>query len=311
MDSLEKNKTTDKVNVNGQSNGKAVNDDRIDVLKTYKLYIDGKFPRTESGRYYSLTNNSGKTIANICQSSRKDFREAVVAARKAQPSWASKSAYNRGQILYRIAEMLEGRRQQFVTELKEQGSTNAQAEKEVNVSVDRLVYFAGWCDKYQQVFSSVNPVESSHFNFSVPEPMGVISVLSPESFGLLGLISLIAPAIAGGNTVIILASTSKPLNAVTFGEVLNSSDVPAGVVNILTGSRSELLNHFATHMDVNAIVVCGGDAGEIVKVKEAASLNVKRVAIYKESELDNDKSQNPYRIMDLQEIKTTWHPIGQ
>ncbi len=307
MDSLEKNKSV----VDVQSNGSVSKSERLDVMKTYKIYIDGKFPRTESGRYYPLQDSSGKTIANICRSSRKDFREAVVAARKAQAGWATKSAYNRGQIIYRIAEMLEGRRQQFIGELKEQGSTAAHAEKEVNLSIDRLVYYAGWCDKYQQVFSSVNPVESSHFNFSVPEPMGVVSMLAPETNGLLGLISVIIPAIAGGNTVVVLASASRPLNAVTFGEVLNSSDVPGGVVNILTGQRSELLSHFASHMDVNAIVYYGDDQAEILKVKQSASLNVKRVAVYKESDLAEDKSQHPYRIMDLQEIKTTWHPIGQ
>lgn len=311
MDSVEKNKTAVDVKANGHANGHSSKGDRLDVLKTYKIYIDGKFPRTESGRFYPLENSSGKTIANICLCSRKDFREAVVAARKSQPGWASKSAYNKGQILYRIAEMLEGRREQFINELKEQGSSNAQAEKETNLSIDRLVYYAGWCDKYQQVFSSVNPVESSHFNFSVPEPMGVISVLSPESNGLLGLISMIIPAIAGGNTVVALASSSKPLNAVTFGEVLNSSDVPGGVVNILTGYRSELSSHFATHMDVNALVYCGNNSDEIKKIKEDASLNVKRVSVYRESDIAEEKSQHPYRIMDLQEIKTTWHPIGQ
>ena len=311
MDAIEKNKSLVDVKTNGQANGNSSKGDRLDIMKTYKIYIDGKFPRTESGRYYTLENSSGKTIANICESSRKDFREAVVAARKAQPGWSSKSAYNKAQILYRIAEMLEGRRDQFISELKEQGSSNSQAEKEINLSIDRLVYYAGWCDKFQQVFSSVNPVESSHFNFSVPEPMGVISILSPESLGLLGLISLIAPAIAGGNTVVALASSSKPLCAITFGEVLNSSDVPAGVVNLLTGHRSELMSHFATHMDVNALVYCGEDAAEIKNVKESASLNVKRVMVYKENDIMDDKTQHPYRIMDLQEIKTTWHPIGQ
>ena len=311
MDSIEKNKSLIDMKENGHSNGHTSKGDRLDIMKTYKIYIDGKFPRTESGRYYPLENSSGKTIANICQSSRKDLREAVVAARKAQPGWASKSAYNKGQILYRMAEMLEGRRDQFISELIEQKSSNSQAEKEINLSIDRLVYYAGWCDKYQQIFSSVNPVESSHFNFSVPEPMGVISVLAPESMGLLGLISFIAPAIAGGNTVVALASTSKPLCAVTFGEVINSSDVPAGVVNLLTGHRSELLTHFASHMDVNALVYCGIDSEEIKKVKESASLNIKRVMVYKENDMMDDKSQHPYRIMDLQEIKTTWHPIGQ
>ena len=311
MDAIEKNKSLVDVKTNGQANGNSSKGDRLDIMKTYKIYIDGKFPRTESGRYYTLENSSGKTIANICESSRKDFREAVVAARKAQAGWSSKSAYNKAQILYRIAEMLEGRRDQFISELKEQGSSTAQAEKEINLSIDRLVYYAGWCDKFQQVFSSVNPVESSHFNFSVPEPMGVISILSPESLGLLGLISLIAPAIAGGNTVVALASSSKPLCAVTFGEVLNSSDVPAGVVNLLTGHRSELMSHFSTHMDVNALVYCGEDSAEIKSVKESASLNVKRVMVYKETDIMDDKTQHPYRIMDLQEIKTTWHPIGQ
>ncbi len=308
MEPIEKNKLTD-VKANGQGNGQAKSE-RLDVMKTYKIYIDGKFPRTESGRYYPLEDGSGKVLANICRSSRKDFREAVVAARKSQHGWASKSAYNRGQIIYRIAEMLEGRRDQFIGELTDSGVSSSQAEKEVNLSIDRLVYYAGWCDKYQQVFSSVNPVESSHFNFSVPEPMGVIAVCSSENFGLLGLISLIVPAIAGGNTVIALASTSKPLSAVTLGEVLNSSDVPAGVVNLLTGYRSELISHFASHMDVNAIVISGGNEEEIRKAKESASLNVKRTAIYGEDMME-EKYQNPYRIMDLQEIKTTWHPIGQ
>ena len=308
MDSLEKNKTVE-VNTNGRDNGSS-SANRLDVLKTYKIYIDGKFPRTESGRYYSLTNSKGKTIANICLSSRKDFREAVVAARKAQPGWAGKSAYNRGQILYRIAEMLEGRRAQFETELQEQEQSKAAAEKEINHSIDRLVYYAGWCDKYQQVFSAVNPVESSHFNFSVPEPTGVVAIISPEDSGLLGLVTTIAPAIAGGNTVVVLTSNSKPLCGITFAEVLNSSDVPGGVVNILTGTRSELLSHFASHMDVNSIVYCGDDASEIRTTKESASLNVKRVSVYND-DLYAERSQSGYRIMDLQEIKTTWHPIGQ
>jgi acyl-CoA reductase-like NAD-dependent aldehyde dehydrogenase len=206
--------------------------------------------------------------------------------------------------------MLEGRRMQFESELKEQGYTATAAQKEINFSIDRIVYYAGWCDKYQQVFSSVNPVESSHFNFSVPEAVGVVAILAPETSGLLGLITSIAPAIAGGNTVVVLASTSKPLSAVTFAEVLNSSDVPAGVVNILTGNRGELLTHFATHMDVNSIVYCGDERDEIKKVKESASLNVKRVSVYNDDQY-SDKCQSGYRIMDLQEIKTTWHPIGQ
>ena len=308
---IEKSKSVVEVKTNGQRNGQHGKQDRLNVLKTYKIYIDGKFPRTESGRYYGLEDKSGKTIANICRCSRKDFREAAVAARKAQPAWASRSAYNKGQILYRIAEILEGRRSQFIEELILQGSQAVAAEKEVDNSIDLLVYYAGWCDKYQQVFSSVNPVESSHFNFSVPEAMGIVTILSPEGFGLAGLIASIAPAIAGGNTVIVLASQSKPLAAVTFGEVLNSSDVPAGVVNLLTGFRSELVSNFATHMDVNALVYYGNSSAELKLIKESASLNVKRVAVYEEDSILKASSRNPYRIMDLQEIKTTWHPIGQ
>ena len=305
MDQIEKTKVNTE-QANGQAKGK-----RLDVMKTYKIYIDGKFPRTESGRYYILKDSKGENSVNICQSSRKDFREAVVAARKAQPSWAAKSAYNKGQILYRIAEMLEGRKTQFVEELIQQGSSQAQAEKEVELSIDRLVYYAGWSDKYQQVFSAVNPVESSHFNFSMAEPTGVVSALSSENYGLIGLVSLIAPAIVGGNTIIILASSDKPLCAVTFGEVINSSDVPGGVVNILTGYRSELLTHFSNHMDVNAIVYNGNNLEEITKIKELSSLNVKRAVIYKDVNDMDENSQNGYRIMDLQEIKTTWHPVGQ
>jgi acyl-CoA reductase-like NAD-dependent aldehyde dehydrogenase len=291
-------------------NGSSSKGKRLDVMKTYKLYIDGKFPRTESGRCYLLKNESGKSLANICRGSRKDFREAVVAARKAQHGWASKSAFNKGQILYRIAEMLEGRKAQFISELMQMGSSQTEAETEVNLSVDRLVYYAGWSDKYTQVFSSVNPVESSHFNFSLPEPTGVVSILSPEGYGLLGLISTIAPAIVGGNTVVILASKEKPLAAITFAEVIHSSDVPAGVVNILTGFRSELLSHFSNHMDVNACVYCGSETEEIKKVQVNSSLNVKRAIIYSDDNWFSEESQNPYRIMDLQEIKTTWHPIG-
>lgn len=309
MDHIEKSKV--EVMNSGGTNGQSSKGKRLDILKTYKLYIDGKFPRTESGRYYILNDIKGEQVANICQSSRKDFREAVVAARKAQSSWAAKSAYNKGQILYRIAEILEGRKSQFIEELIVQGSTKENAEKEVELAVDRLVYYAGWSDKYQQVFSAVNPVESSHFNFSMAEPMGVVSALSSENYGLIGLVSLIAPAIVGGNTIIILASSEKPLCAVTFGEVINSSDVPAGVVNILTGYRSELLAHFSNHMDVNAIMYIGDNADEITKIKELSSLNVKRALIYTGVDDMIENTHNAYRIMDIQETKTTWHPIGQ
>jgi len=251
---------------------------RIEVLKTYKIYIGGKFPRTESGRYYQ-PEASGKVLGNICLSSRKDCKNAVVAARSAQGGWSAKSAYNRSQILYRIAEILEGRRAQFIEEIIQQGSKKPQAEKEVDLSIDRLIYFAGWCDKFTQIFSSVNPVASSHFNFSVPEPTGVVAIFAPEESSLLGLISQIAPTIAGGNTCVVLASESKPLSSVTLSEVLSTSDVPGGVVNILTGNKKELIPHFSSHMDVNALVYCGNDSSEIKTIHETAVDNLKRVTV--------------------------------
>ena len=281
---------------------------RIEVLKTYKIYIGGKFPRTESGRYYQPKAN-GKVLGNICLSSRKDFRNAVVAARSAQAGWSAKSAYNRSQILYRIAEILEGRRTQFIEELIQQGSKKSQAEKEVNLSIDRLIYFAGWCDKYSQVFSSVNPVASSHFNFSVLEPTGVVAILAPAESGLLGLVSQIAPTIAGGNTCVVLASENIPLCSVTLAEVLSTSDVPGGVINILTGHRKELIPHFATHMDVNALVYCGNNSAEIKTIHEAAVGNLKRVVIRDSGSYVSDIYESPYIISSLQEPKTTWHPV--
>ena len=194
---------------------------RLDINKTYKLYIGGKFPRTESGRYYAVKNAKGNLLANMCLASRKDFRNAVEIARKVQTSWESSTALNKGQVLYRIAEMLEGRKEQFISELISQGSSVQDAQEEVNTSIDRLVYFAGWSDKYQQFFSTVNPVSTSHFNFSSVEPVGVVSIIAPEDKSLLGLVSMIAPAIVGGNTVIVLASESKPLTAISLEEVLN------------------------------------------------------------------------------------------
>ncbi|MES2395119.1 MAG: aldehyde dehydrogenase family protein [Bacteroidota bacterium] len=282
---------------------------RLEIQKTYKIYIGGQFPRTESGRFYPLKNKKGDIMANICQSSRKDFRNAVVAARGAFSGWSGRAGFNRSQILYRIAEMLEGRKEQFISELILQGLTEKAANDEVSLSVDRLVYYAGWCDKYQAVFSSVNPVASSHFNFSVPEPTGVVAIIAPEESSLLGLVTAIAPVIAGGNSCIVLASESKPLCAVTFAEVLNSSDLPGGVVNILTGSSEELHSHFSSHMDVNALTYYRTNKNEIKTIKENASLNVKRIFIYDKVVLASDKAQSPYLIFDNQEIKTTWHPI--
>ena len=284
-------------------------DSRLEILKTYKIYIGGQFPRTESGRYYVATNSKKENLANVCLGSRKDFRDAVVAARNAFGGWSGRAAFNRGQILYRIAEMLEGRKAQFIDELIKQDSTKAQAESEVNLCIDRLIYYSGWCDKFQQLFSSVNPVASSHFNFSVPEPTGVVAAIAPQNNSLLGLVSIIAPIIAGGNTCIVLASSTKPLCAVTFAEVLNSSDLPGGVVNILTGKVAELVPYFADHMDVNATVFCEDDDATQKLIKEKSSLNVKRVVLYDKVKWATASGQSPYFIMDLQEIKTTWHPI--
>lgn len=282
---------------------------RLEVLKTYKIYVGGKFPRTESGRYYTAKNSKGDALANVCLSSRKDFRDAVSAARTAFGDWGSRAAFNRGQILYRIAEMLEGRKAQFVDELIKQNVSKSAAEAEVELSIDRLIYYAGWCDKFQQLFSSVNPVASPHFNFSVPEPTGVVSIIAPQSTSLIGLVSVIAPVIAGGNTCIVLGSFEKPLCAVTFAEVLNSSDVPGGVVNILTGNPEELTVYFADHMDVNAIVYCEKNADTQKLVKEKSALNMKRVVIYSDTNWQSEEAQSPYLIQNTQEIKTTWHPV--
>jgi acyl-CoA reductase-like NAD-dependent aldehyde dehydrogenase len=282
---------------------------RIEILKTYKLYIGGQFPRTESGRYYPLLDKKKNVIADICLGSRKDFRNAVVAARGAFAGWSGRSAFNRSQILYRIAEMLETRKAQFVEELIQQGATKPNALQEVVAAVDRLVYYAGWCDKFQAIFSSVNPVASSHFNFSVPEPTGVVAIVAPQDSSLIGLVSIIAPVIAGGNVCIALASEKLPLCSITFAEVLATSDLPGGVVNIITGKTSELISHMSSHMDVNAIIYAGKDQKEIKLIQENSTLNVKRAFIYNKHDWNRSTSQSPYFIFDTQEIKTTWHPI--
>ena len=278
---------------------------RLAVNKTYKIYIGGKFPRTESGRFYSVELADG-TVTSICLSSRKDTRNAVVAARNAFGGWSSRAAFNRSQVLYRIAEMLEGRSAQFVEELMAVGATKASATKEVEASIDRCVYFAGWCDKYTQLFGSVNPVASSHFNFSVQEPTGVVMIIAPESPSLLGLVSSIMPVIAGGNSCVVLSSENSPHVAVTFAEVLNSSDVPGGVVNILTGKEDELAEHFSSHMDVNAVVYCRNK--HLKMIKENASLNVKRVSDWSDKDWFT-QGDDPYLLLESQEVKTTWHPI--
>jgi acyl-CoA reductase-like NAD-dependent aldehyde dehydrogenase len=282
---------------------------RIEVLKTYKMYIGGKFPRTESGRYFTLKNAKGEEVANMCKGSRKDFRNAVVEARKAFEPWSNKTAYNRSQILYRIAEMLEGRKAQFIDELMQMGSTKKQAEEEVFTSIDRLIYYAGWADKYQQISSSVNPVSGAFFNFTVLEPTGVVTAIAPEENGLIGLVSVIAPIIVSGNSCIVLASESKALCSVSFAEVINSSDVPGGVINILTGNAEELIPHFSTHMDVNSMLYCGDDKKSIQLIKENSAINLKRIVIKKDIDWMKDEAESPYFITKFTEVKTTWHPI--
>ncbi len=304
-------KAIKKSSLNVSENGleKTVSNKRLEVLKTYKIYIGGQFPRTESGRFYQPENAAGKKLANVCLSSRKDFRDAVVSARGAVSGWSGRAAFNRSQILYRMAEMLEGRKAQFIDELIQQDSTKAKAEKEVNLAIDRLIYYSGWCDKFQQIFSAVNPVASSHFNFSVPEATGVVSIIAPQNDSLLGLVSVIAPVIAGGNACIVLASETKPLCAVTFAEVLNSSDLPGGVVNILTGKPAELASWFVDHMDVNATIYCENNSEVQQMIREKSATNLKRITFYDKINWYSDEGQSPYFIMDTQEIKTTWHPV--
>ncbi|MDA9160835.1 aldehyde dehydrogenase family protein [Crocinitomicaceae bacterium] len=280
---------------------------RVEILKTYKIYSGGKFPRTESGRYYLALDKKGNPIANMCMGSRKDVRNAVVSARKALGAWSGKTAFNRSQILYRIAEVLEGRKSQFVEELILQGSQKNMAIKEVEDSIDRIVYYAGWCDKFCQIGSSVNPVSSSHFNFSTYEPVGVVGLIAPQDSSLLGLVSLLMPIIAGGNTCVVLANESLPLCSITFSEVLHASDVPGGAVNIITGHISELIKPLSTHMDVNALAFSG--LNELKKEIDLFSVeNLKRVRSY-DLNWKNTDTQGLHYITDFQEVKTTWHPI--
>jgi len=283
---------------------------RLNVRKTYKLYINGEFPRTESGRSYAIKSKGGELLANACRGSRKDLRNAVQAARKAQPSWGGKTAYNRGQILYRIAEVCESRAAELADELRRQGVTAADARKEIERVIDRWVYYAGWSDKYPQVFGSVNPVAGPYYNFTVPEPTGVVGVVAPEEPSLLGLVSRIAPALVGGNTVVAITSESKPLAAITLGEAFETSDVPAGVINLISGLKSELIPWLASHMDVNAIDITGVNADIVPSVQKTAAENVKRVVQWSGDWTDLRNAQSPYAIFDFQEMKTVWHPMG-
>jgi len=280
---------------------------RLDVRKTYKMLIGGAFVRSESGRALDVEAPGGRWLGHVCRASRKDFRNAVVAARKAAPGWAGTTAYLKGQILYRAAEMLEGRAAGFETVLQSIGLSPAAAKAEVAEAIDLLVYYAGWSDKYLQVFGSVNPVASPHFNFSVTEPMGVVALVAGEKRPLLDLVAGIAPIIVGGNVVVALSTGRAAVAAMELGEVLETSDVPGGVVNLLCGLRTELIAQMAGHMDVNALVVQGGDAKELASLREACALNLKRFYA-RPDRAKND--EDPYRILDTTEIKTTWHPIG-
>jgi acyl-CoA reductase-like NAD-dependent aldehyde dehydrogenase len=279
--------------------------ERLEVKKTYKLYIGGTFPRSESGRTYEVQSSSGDFVANACLASRKDVKDAVVAARTAQSSWSSATAYNRGQILYRIAEMMDGRGDQFAREISLiEGISVKQATKEVLAAIDRWVWYAGWSDKLSVLAGSTNPVSGPYYNFTIPEAMGVIGAIAPEENSLLGLVETIAPIIVSGNTCIVLASTRAPLSAITFAEVLATSDLPHGVCNVLTGKKDELVPWFASHMDINGLDISGiSEPSRISELKISGAQNLKRIHSF-------SQGQNPRRILAFMEAKTIWHPIG-
>jgi len=279
--------------------------ERLEVKKTYKLYIGGSFPRSESGRTYEIRGKDGAFIANACLASRKDLKDAVVAARSAQASWAGATAYNRGQILYRIAEMMEGRRDQFINEIcAADGISPKDAAKEVMAAIDRWVWYAGWSDKLSVLAGSTNPVAGPYYNFTIPEPMGVVGSIAPEEHSLLGLVDAIAPIIVSGNTCIVLASSRAPLSAITFAEVMATSDLSHGVANVLTGQKKELAPWFASHMDINGLDISGVDEPSMISdIKTAGAQNLKRIHSF-------NGAQNPQRILAFMEAKTIWHPIG-
>ncbi|MFD4871192.1 aldehyde dehydrogenase family protein [Streptomyces sp. NPDC058412] len=283
---------------------------RLSVFKTYKLYVGGKFPRSESGRVYEVSDSKGNWLANAPLSSRKDARDAVVAARKAFGGWSGATAYNRGQILYRIAEMLEGRREQFVREVGEaEGLSKSKAGAVVDAAIDRWVWYAGWTDKIGQIVGGANPVAGPFFNLSTPEPTGVVTVIAPQDSSFLGLISVIAPVIATGNTVVVITSEKSPLPALSLGEVLATSDLPGGVVNILSGKAAEMGPHLASHQDVNAIDLAGADSALAKELEIAAADNLKRVL---RPQPVDDWSADPgtSRMTAFLETKTVWHPTG-
>ncbi len=291
---------------------------RIEVRKTYKLYIGGAFPRTESGRSYVVSGADGAPLANACRASRKDLRDAVRAARKAVPGWADRTAMNRGQILYRVAELMEGRRDQFVAEvIAAEGLTTAKATSAVDRAIDRWVWYAGWADKIAQVLGSSNPVAAPYFNFTIPEPTGVVGVVAPETSSLLGLVSRLAPPLVSGNTVVLVTSETRPLPAVTLSEVLATSDVPGGVVNVLTGRKGELIPVLAAHEDVDALDAWGVPDALRTETELTALNDIKRVlrrpTTVNEARFDwtDDRAtERPEWIAAFLEMKTVWHPIG-
>jgi acyl-CoA reductase-like NAD-dependent aldehyde dehydrogenase len=283
----------------------------LEVRKTYKLYVGGAFPRSESGRSYEVVDHKGRFLANASQASRKDGRDAVGAARKAFGGWSSRTPYNRGQVLYRVAEVLEGRRAQFVEEVSlSEGLSTSKAEAAVDAAVDRLVWYAGWADKLAQVVGGANPVAGPYFNFSMPDPSGVVAVVAPQDSSLLGLVSVIAPVIVTGNTAVVVTSFERPLPAITLSEVLATSDVPGGVVNVLTGDATEVAPWLASHMDVNGLDLTGiEDAALARTLEESAAENLKRVL---RPAPGTDWSVEPgiERMTAFLETKTVWHPIG-
>lgn len=286
---------------------------RVDVRKTYKLYIGGAFPRSESGHSYEVTDSRGRFLANAAKASRKDARDAVVAARKAFPGWAGRTAYNRGQILYRVAEIMEDRRPQFVDAVRSaEGATAPRAEKVVDQAIDRWVWYAGWADKLTQVVGGGNPVAGPYFNLSVPEPTGVVAVLAPQQSSLLGLVSVVAPVVVTGNTAVVVTSTARPLPAVTLAEVLATSDVPGGVVNILTGEYAGPAPWLASHLDVNALDLTGlaDDHDTATELERAAAENLKRVLRAPDGEPDWSADPGIGRMTTFLETKTVWHPQG-
>ncbi|WP_326946152.1 aldehyde dehydrogenase family protein [Amycolatopsis sp. NBC_01307] len=285
--------------------------DRISVAKTYKLYVGGKFPRSESGRVYPVTDAKGKFLANAAHASRKDVRDAVVAARKAFPGWSAATAYNRGQVLYRVAEVLEGRRDQFITEVStSEGLAPKKAESIVDAAIDRWVWYAGWTDKIATVLGAANPVAGPYFSFTVPEPTGVVGILAPQQSSLLGLVSVLAPVLATGSTAVVVSSAERPLPAITLSEVLATSDVPGGVANILTGQASELGSWLASHGDVNALDPTGAAAADRPGLAREAANTVKRVLTVPESEPDWTVAPDLSRLRRYLEAKTVWHPLG-